>query len=108
WVNFSDCRKSLLLFLSLVVSFRPSFAQVPPDQTGSVKKSQPAQPKLTATQERGLRLLKAAEGEAAGLAPDRRACVLWRASYAYAPGRPKQAESLTKDFLTASETTEDP
>jgi hypothetical protein len=75
WVNFSDCRKSLLLFLSLVVSFRLSFAQVPPAQTSSVKKSEPAQPKLTATQERGLRLLKAAEGEAAGLAPDMRAFV---------------------------------
>ena len=108
WVNFSDCRKSLLLFLSLVVSFRPSFAQVPPDQTGSVKKSQPAQPKLTATQERGLRLLKAAEGEAAGLAPDMRAFVLWLASYAHVPVDPKKAESLTKDSFTATEAIEDP
>src|SRR3954453_16471582 len=79
WVKFSNRRKSLLLFLSLAVSFRPSFAQVPPAPTGNAKKSQPAQPKLTAAQERGLRLLKAAEGEAAGLAPDMRAFVLWRA-----------------------------
>ncbi|PYV46053.1 MAG: hypothetical protein DMG94_11275 [Acidobacteria bacterium] len=108
WINFSDCRKSLLLFLLLVVSFRPSFAQVPPAQTSSVKKSQPAQPKLTATQERGLRLLKAAEGEAAGLAPDMRAFVLWLASYAHVPVDPKKAESLTKDSFTATEAIEDP
>jgi len=107
WVNFSDCRKSLLLFLSLVVSFPASFAQVPPAQTSSVKKSQPAQPKLTATQERGLRLLKAAEGEATGLAPDMRAFVLWRASYAYVPVDPKKAESLTLDAYLATQGIED-
>jgi hypothetical protein len=64
--------------------------------------------KLTPEQQRGWRLLKSAEADAAGLEPDMRAFVLWRASYAYVPVDPKKAESLAKDSFVASEAIEDP
>ena len=66
------------------------------------------QEKLTASQQRGLRLLQAAESEAAGLAPDMRAFVLWRASYAYVAIDAKKADDRTKDAFMATEAIEDP
>ncbi len=81
----------------------------PPNATAVDKsaKQQPQQPKLTSQQEQGLRLLKAAEAEAAGPDPAMRAFVLWRASYAYALIDPKKAESLAKDSFVATESIED-
>lgn len=70
-------------------------------------KQEAQRPKLTAQQEHGMRLLKAAEAEASGLEPDMRVVVLWRASYAYAPIDSKKAESVPRDSLVASESIED-
>ncbi len=72
-----------------------------PDTAAQAK--QTSAQKLTPQQEQGLRLLKAAEAEAAGLGADMRAFVLWRASYAYATVDPKKAESVSKESFTASE-----
>src|SRR5579863_1733721 len=69
---------------------------------------QTAPQKLTAEQEQGLRLLKTAAAEAAGLGADMRAFVLWRASYAYATVDSKKAESVSKESFTASESIDDP
>jgi len=77
------------------------------DATGQTKQTA-ALTKLTPQQERGLRLLKAAEAEAGGLQADMRAFVLWRASYAYTALDPKKAESVSKESFTASEAIEDP
>ena len=66
------------------------------------------QAKLTPEQERGLRLLKSAESGAAGLQPDMRAFVLWRAAYAYRKIDAKKGDSVAKDSFTASEAIEDP
>jgi hypothetical protein len=49
----------------------------------SSAKAAPAKIKLTADQQRGLRLLKQAETQAASLEPDMRAFVLWRVSVGY-------------------------
>ena len=107
--NFQIALGSLLLFLSLAAVSLPSFGQNSPVSTRHAKNTTTtAQPKLTPAQERGLRLLTAAEGEAAGLTPDMRAFVLWRASYAYVPVDPKKAESLAKQSFTATEAIEDP
>ena len=70
-------------------------------------KRESSEAKLTPQQERGLRLLKAAEAEAAGLQPDMRAFVLWRASYAYAKVDPKKAERVAADAFTATQAIED-
>jgi hypothetical protein len=64
-------------------------------------------PTLRPEQERGLRLLKAAEAESAGLQPDMHAFVLWRASYAYTKLDPKQADKLSWDAFTATQAMED-
>jgi hypothetical protein len=64
-------------------------------------------PKLTPEQERGLRLLKTAEVESAGLEPDMHAFVLWRASYAYTKVDPKKAEKLSRDAFRATQAIED-
>src|SRR6266568_7128076 len=103
---FSGTSRSALLCGSLIFAFRQCLPQTLPSARDP--KHHTAQPKLTSEQERGLRLLKAAEGEAAGLEPDMRAFVLWRASYAYLPIDPKKAESLAKDSFTASQAIEDP
>jgi hypothetical protein len=73
----------------------------PPRPAAINKSSKPGaqQQKLTPQQEQGLRLLKAAEAEAAGLDPAMRAFVLWRASYAYVPIDPKKAESMATRLM---------
>ncbi|HJT68822.1 MAG TPA: hypothetical protein VJ731_01410 [Terriglobales bacterium] len=71
-------------------------------------KSGEIKPKLTPDQERGLRLLKAAEAEAAGLEPDMRAFVLWRASHAYAAIDPKKVDTLDEEAFVASQAIDDP
>ncbi len=55
-----------------------------------------------------MRLLQAAEAEAAGLEPDMRAFVLWRAAYAYTKFDSKKAEKLSADAFTATQALEDP
>src|SRR6266496_2528307 len=107
----SILRLPLLILALSSCGLAQSTPGVEPPNATAVDKSatqQPQQPKLTSQQEQGLRLLKAAEAEAAGLAPDMRAFVLWRASYAYAVLDSKKAESLAKDSLLATEAIEDP
>jgi hypothetical protein len=61
-------------------------------------------PKLTPEQERGLRLLKKAEAEAAGLPPDMRAMVLWQVSQGYWQSDRTKAIKLLEDaFRSAKE-----
>src|SRR6058998_3140820 len=100
----------ILNIIATAVLLSAAFAQTPakpqPPPNPSVK--QAGQTKLTPERQRGLRLLKAAEAEAAGLAPDMRALVLWRASYAYTVLDPKKAESVAKDSFLATEAIEDP
>ena len=100
-----------LFLLSTVVMLRclPSLCQSPPAKRSSENASPSVvAAKRTPEQERGLRLLNSAEAEAAGLQPDMRAFVLWRASYAYVSVDPKKGERLTKDAFTATETIEEP
>jgi len=107
-------RHSGLLLLILVLCAELFRAPVsgaqdrPPRAHSQAKKTSAEGPKSDPTQERGLRLLKAAEAEAAGLEPDMRAYVLWRASYAYATTDPKMAAQLARDAFAASQSIEDP
>src|SRR5258708_20203008 len=78
-----------------------------PGTAGQAKRTV-APAKLTAQQEQGLRLLKAAAAEAAGLEADMRAFVLWRASYAYVPLDSTKAERGAKDSFVAPAAIEDP
>src|SRR5438552_10110648 len=103
---FSRTSRGALLCGSLIFASLQCSPQTLPSARDP--KHQTVQPRRTSEQERGLRLLKATEGEAAGLEPDMRAFVLWRASYAYLPIDPKKAESLAKDSFTASQAIEDP
>jgi hypothetical protein len=102
-------RNAGLLALFLIIN-TDTFAQAPtkpqPPPNPSVEQGGPTA--LSPERQRGLRLLKTAEAEAAGLAPDMRAFVLWRASYAYTVLDPKKAESVAKDSFLATEAIEDP
>jgi hypothetical protein len=105
---------SSLVNLALGVAlFLPSSFPVALYGQSSSKTSQAASlsnavpPKLTPEQERGLRLLKTAEVESAGLEPDMHAFVLWRASYAYTKVDPKKAEKLSRDAFRATQAIED-
>ena len=60
-----------------------------------------AKPKLTAEQQRGLRLLKQAEAQAGSLEADMRAYVLWRVSIGYSKiDREKSDRVLNQAFLS--------
>jgi hypothetical protein len=63
---------------------------------------------VTPEQERGLRLLEAAEAESAELEPDMRAFILWRLSHAYTKLDPKQAQKMSRSAFTATQAIEDP
>ena len=100
--------RALCVALFVPISFHAGLhAQSSSKQTKGVLRSETVAPKLTLEQKRGLRLLKAAEGESAGLRPDMHAFVLWRASYAYTKLDPKQAEKLSRDAFTATQAIED-
>ena len=58
-------------------------AQSPTIAKPQTPKPTVAKPKLTAEQQRGLRLLKQAEAQAGSLEADMRAYVLWRVSIGY-------------------------
>jgi hypothetical protein len=86
------------------------FAQLPQKQyeTATAARVEAAEHKLTSDQQRGLRLLKAAQAEAAELQPDMRAFVLWRSSYAYSKVDPKLAQEIAVEAFTATQQMEDP
>lgn len=83
-------------------------AQTLPPVKPTVHTESKQQAKLTSEQERGLRLLKSAESGAAGLQPDMRAFVLWRAAYAFTKVDAKKGDSVAQDSFIASEAIEDP
>jgi hypothetical protein len=62
-----------------------------------------AKPKLTPDQQHGLRLLKASEGEAAGLEPEMRAFVLWQVSHGYSKVLPDKSVATLRDAFTVTE-----
>jgi len=101
--------KSSVVLALCVAVFLPISFPVWLSAQSSSKPSKPASrskivaPKPTPEQERGLLLLKAAEGESAGLQPDMHAFVEWRASYAYTKLDPKQAEKLSQEAFTATQ-----
>src|SRR5215471_16768361 len=105
--------KSSVVLALCVAVFLPISFPVWLSAQSSSKPSKPASrskivaPKPTPEQERGLLLLKAAEGESAGLQPDMHAFVEWRASYAYTKLDPKQAEKLSQEAFTATQAIED-
>jgi hypothetical protein len=100
-------------WLAMVLSDLCAFGQGAPAKNISPvptkKGASPAgQQKLSPEQERGLRLLKASEAEAAGLQPDMHAFVLWRVATVYARIDPKRAEKVALDTFTATQSIEDP
>jgi hypothetical protein len=106
--NMPAVRSLLVLALICLTSVQsPSqSAPAPKSQSNTARTHSPAN--LSPEQERGLHLLKASETEAAALAPDMRAFVLWRASYAYAAVDAKKAQSLTKEAYLATQAIEEP
>jgi len=64
--------------------------------------------KLSPDQEHGLRLLRAAEAEAAGLEPDMRAFVIWRVAHAYTRVDPRKTDKLSVDAFAATQAIHDP
>lgn len=110
--SFKPSRLPLVIVLVCAVLVRPlvSGAQDrPPRRPEQANKtSAPKGSKPDSNQERGLRLLKAAEVEAAGLEPDIRAYVLWRASYGYATADPDVSAKLAGEAFTASQSIKDP
>ena len=91
----------------LPISFPVALYAQSSSKTSQASLSNAVPPKLTPEQERGLRLLKTAEVESAGLEPDMHAFVLWRASYAYTKVDPKNAEKLSRDAFRATQAIED-
>ena len=113
---------SRITFLCFIFLAPPTFSQAPanaapapsnpknaaPARRPKGTKAESSVPRLTPEQERGLRLLKAAEGEAAALEPEMHAFVLWRAANAYVKVDPKKAERLKLEAFTATQSIEAP
>jgi hypothetical protein len=107
-VKSSFVDRALCVALFAQISFHAGlWAQSRSKQSKVVSRAEIVAPKLTPEQKRGLRLLKTAESESAGLQPDMRAFVLWRASYAYTKLDPKHAEKLSWNAFTATQVIED-
>ena len=90
----------LLMVCALPGQERPKTASPPTNMT------KPLKPKLTAQQEHGLRLLKAAQAEAPGLQPDMRAFALLLIADGYEKVRPAQVDSLLGTAFRASQSIE--
>ena len=73
----------------------------------AAQKPPAAKAKLTPDQQRGLRLLKASEAEAAGLQPEMRAFVLWQVSRGYSQLQPEKSKAILRDALRVTESVED-
>jgi hypothetical protein len=93
-----------VFLLSLSVCAQPAQAcsQRPAAKTAASAHKSAAEPKLTPQQERGLRLLQAAQAEAATLQPDTRAFVLMQAAEGYQKVDPSKSDALLKEAFTAS------
>ena len=100
-----SCLRALLY---LLVAFATvSIGQsAKPTTTTATKHLVPKQ-KLTPEQQRGLRLLKAAQAEAAGLSPAMRAAVLWQASHGYQKLDPPRMRTVLMDAYRAATSADD-
>lgn len=96
----------LILAVSSCLSVTAPPQSKPPVKMGAGKTVTP-KPKLTPDQVRGLRLLKASEGEAAGLQPEMRAFVLWQVSHGYEKLQPEKSKAVLLDALKVTESVED-
>src|SRR5262249_22660957 len=80
----------------------PAKPQVVASKTTPNQKAPPPKPKLTPDQVRGLRMLKAAQAEAAALDPDMRAAVLWQIARGMKKVDQPQSIRITKNAFQAS------
>lgn len=96
----------LLLSAGLLANAIAQTAKPPASTTSSPKPE--AKPKLTPTQEQGLRLLKAAEAEAGALEPAMRAAVLWQVAHGYYKvDKPRVLLTLIDAFRAATTVEDD-
>src|SRR5581483_4006222 len=96
-----------LLSCAIFSAASGSFAQTPKRPTTTAKPLTSKQ-KLTPEQQRGLRLLKAAEAQAAGLAPAMQAAVLWQVAHGYSKiDRPRTISVLKASFRAATSADEE-
>ena len=109
--NSTVSRITVALFYFCCGLSAQSKSPTPPSlQTQSLSKptkNKPLRPKLTAQQRQGLRLLKSAEAEAAGLQPPMRTYVLWQASHGFRRLEPARADALLQRAFAASREIED-
>lgn len=94
-----------LLLCSLAVLSSELFAESPtspPPTLNVARPAAPSKPKLTPDQQRGFKLLKAAQAEAAGFEPAMRAAVLWRISGGYLAIDKPKAIALLKDAFRSA------
>lgn len=99
------CVRNLLILLFALATggvFAQDKSLKPANTIKPEKANVQEKPKLTPAQERGWRLLKAAEANAGGLTPDMRAVVLWQASQAYDRTNPERRIALLKDAYRAA------
>jgi hypothetical protein len=77
----------------------PAYSQARP----AAKTPTAPKPKLTPEQQRGLRLLKASQAEAAGLQPEMRAFVLWQVSHGYSKLLPEKSAAALREAMQVAE-----
>jgi hypothetical protein len=101
----------VVFFCCCGLSAQSKSPTAPFPQTQSVAskpaKKKPPEPKLTPQQEQGLRLLKSAEAEAAGLEPAMRTYVLWQVSHGYRKVDPGKADAVLRSAFAASRAIEE-
>ena len=98
----------LLLVLVCSVETRGARASsLGSNPTQSTSNNRTSKVPLTTQQRHGLRLLKAAEAQAAGLSPDMRAFVLWKAGVGYEKLNQRQAISSYKRAFAVTHEIED-
>jgi hypothetical protein len=99
-----------VFFLSLAwiyVWLGPAFGQMPIAKAHASPQKKAAELELTPQQERGLRLLRSAQAEAAALQPDMRAFVLMQVAKGYQKVDTSKVDALLKEAFTASLSIED-
>jgi len=105
---------SLLICSTITLLFGCLWCQAAPakndadDPAAATPKRESPKSQLTPEQERGLRLLKSAEAEAASLEPDMRAFVLSRVANAYGRIDQRKADKLALDAFTATQAIPEP
>jgi len=86
-------------YLVITLSAQEKAKHAAPNRTRAQCSVNTANLAITAQQQNGLRLLKSAQAEAAGLQPEMRAFVLWQASHGCRKVNAEQADSLLQDAL---------